>query len=387
MAQEYLPSLSSGVFGSFSFTENANPPQAAERRFIFGYGSLMNTLSRNASIKVGKAYPCRVHYLKRFWNRCHNPEKKDNKVKNDECHCKCDTCCNNSTKLQPYLGVIFTNNKNDSVNGVIYQVNDEMIAAYDERELKWGYTRATLSKQTNHPQLFNKVFTNNINIGGSNCNCVLIDQKDSNKVDINDNDTIYLYELPILYQQLLKYPTMRQNILNSNTNGDKNNNIDHNDDNKLDANKNEHEMNEKKTENENEKNYHDNENQNRNKKWQDSQEMYYLRENPQVYIDICTMGCFEYSIDFAIEFIQTTYDWRYKWCLDRSSFRQQSRTHIWTLKKKDCCLMDQFIAKYLKKCHCITPIHLKKYLKNDSDNDIDNDSDNCEEKLINALKH
>ena len=111
---------------------------------FFGFGSIINTKSRHKSIKTGDAYPCRISYLKRIWNRYENPHPT-NKSK------------------QPNMGTIFTNNKNDTVNGVIYEVNDEMIKAYDERELKWGYTRAILSKGSNHPEYFKKIFNNNHN--------------------------------------------------------------------------------------------------------------------------------------------------------------------------------------------------------------------------------
>lgn len=44
------------------------------------------------------------------------------------------------------------------------------------------------------------------------------------------------------------------------------------------------------------------------------------KETPirQSYLDICIMGCLEYSLDFAIEFIRTTNNWAY-WTNDRKN--------------------------------------------------------------------
>ena len=86
-------------------------------RWIFGFGSLINTKSRNLSCKTGDAYPVRVHNYKRRWNRLQGP-------------------------TEPWMGIIPVDNC--TVNGVVFQVNEEMIKAFDDRELKFGYTRTEI---------------------------------------------------------------------------------------------------------------------------------------------------------------------------------------------------------------------------------------------------
>ena len=89
--------------------------EAADKRtFIFGYGSLINKKSRNGSYKTDAAYPVRVHHYKRIWNRSEGPN-------------------------EPWMGIISL--QNHTVNGVLFEVNEAMLKAFDERELKWGYHR------------------------------------------------------------------------------------------------------------------------------------------------------------------------------------------------------------------------------------------------------
>ena len=78
---------------------------------------MINTKSRNLSYQTGPAYPVRVHDYKRRWNRLEGPN-------------------------EPYMGIIPC--LSHTVNGVVFKVDDAMIAAFDDRELKWGYNRNTI---------------------------------------------------------------------------------------------------------------------------------------------------------------------------------------------------------------------------------------------------
>ena len=110
---------------------------------------MINTKSRHLSCKTGEAYPVRIHNYKRRWNRLEGPN-------------------------QPWMGIIPIHNS--TVNGVLFQVNETMIKAFDERELKWGYSRKQLS--ITNIQLL------------------------TNKIQLNDKiDIIFTYELSILHEQ------------------------------------------------------------------------------------------------------------------------------------------------------------------------------------------
>lgn len=69
----------------------------------------------------------------------------------------------------------------------------------------------------------------------------------------------------------------------------------------------------------------------------------------QTYIDVCLDGCLHYSNDFAIEFLQTTFDWSHFWLNDREIPR---RPWIYQTNYKN---IDKLLEKY--------PIKNNKYNK------------------------
>lgn len=216
--------------------------------WIFGYGSLIQTESRNRSYKPSKVYPARINYYKRIWNR------KTSSL-NDP---------------QPRLGIINSDCKNDTVNGVIFQVTKNGLNSIDKRELKWQYIRSEINIQY----------------------CNIINNEKYGLILNNKNDIIYGYELPIL-KDLHKHSIKRPNY--------------------------------------------------------------------QVYIDTCILGCFEFGINFADEFIKTTYDWRYKWDIDRN-IHQSKRFNAnadFVATQNECKKIDEFLKERLIKYHNICPEHLK----------------------------
>ena len=58
----------------------------------------------------------------------------------------------------------------------------------------------------------------------------------------------------------------------------------------------------------------------------------------QSYVDICILGCFEFSKEFAIEFIHTTVGWDSPWLNDREVPRRP-----WIHQPK-CRLIDTLLA-------------------------------------------
>lgn len=81
------------------------------KHFLFGYGSLINTVSRLRTADTGEAIPVRIIGWQRAWN-FHNPERRRN-----------------------VLGVFV--NENGQCNGVIIEVSEECLAKFDEREKRY----------------------------------------------------------------------------------------------------------------------------------------------------------------------------------------------------------------------------------------------------------
>ena len=230
------------IKGDTKSNDSDEKEQTKINRWIFGFGSLINTKSRELSYKTGDAYPVRVHNYKRIWNRFEGPK-------------------------QPSMGMIKVNNF--TVNGVIFRVNDDMLKAFDQRELKMGYLRK-------------KILIKNIEIL-------------TNEIKLNDKlDIIETYELPILYKQEINNTSSLNECKN-------------------------------------------------------------LRENHQVYIDVCLCGCMEYGEEFIKEFIKTTYDWRYKWKCNRCNVKTK---RVWNYTKCQCQYFDKLLKQYIMEYHSIIPEHL-----------------------------
>lgn len=86
------------------------------KNYLFGYGSLISTLSRETTAKTGKAKPARVSGWQRAWNY-HNSERNRN-----------------------VLGV--SKKKEAFCNGVIFPVQENELSAFDKRES--GYERVEI---------------------------------------------------------------------------------------------------------------------------------------------------------------------------------------------------------------------------------------------------
>jgi len=83
--------------------------------WVFGYGSLINTASRNRTFDCGYAIAC---HLRGFSRRL------------------------NLNRLQgPNLGIVRTTSEDETVNGVLFEVSSKNLELFDARELKWGYER------------------------------------------------------------------------------------------------------------------------------------------------------------------------------------------------------------------------------------------------------
>lgn len=83
---------------------------------------------------------------------------------------------------QPWMGIIPVDNH--TVNGVIFKVNDEMIEAFDDRELKWGYTRKEIPIK-NVQLLTDKIKLNeNVDMIEAYELCFLMEQENT-KMDID----------------------------------------------------------------------------------------------------------------------------------------------------------------------------------------------------------
>eukprot|EP01084_Bolivina_argentea_P102843 184238_1 len=143
--------------------------------YIFGFGSLINTTSRNQSYKTDIAYPVRVHNYKRRWNRLQGP-------------------------TQPWMGIIPI--KNCTVNGVIFKVDNEMIKAFDNRELKWGYTRKQISIE-NIELLTNKITLNDKNDIIETYELTFLHQQENNNMDVNSEEYKSLRVNPQCYVDIV----------------------------------------------------------------------------------------------------------------------------------------------------------------------------------------
>lgn len=76
------------------------------------------------------------------------------------------------------------------------------------------------------------------------------------------------------------------------------------------------------------------------------------REYPisQHYLDICMLGCLDYGVAFAEDFVRTTDGWSYPWLNDRTNPRRTSDASTKEAKQaadKDDCLeiVDQILAR------------------------------------------
>lgn len=83
--------------------------------YIFGYGSLMNSASRQRTGQTGKAIPVIAHGLVRYWGKV-----------------------NGSYQLSPLV----VNQGEGQVNGVLIEVDDKALADFDRREI--GYHRLVI---------------------------------------------------------------------------------------------------------------------------------------------------------------------------------------------------------------------------------------------------
>jgi hypothetical protein len=93
------------------------PKQSSTQKYIFGYGSLIQTASRTRTVpKASAAYPVIVKGISRGW------------------YYQADVASLNPT----YLGAVV--DENSSTNGVIYPVSDDELIATDARERDYQRT-------------------------------------------------------------------------------------------------------------------------------------------------------------------------------------------------------------------------------------------------------
>ena len=78
----------------------------------------------------------------------------------------------------------------------------------------------------------------------------------------------------------------------------------------------------------------------------------------QTYLDIILSGCLEYNDDFAIEFIQTTYQWRNIF-LDRNNPIRKD----WKCNKLQCDKIDGLLAYHLKQSHSLNLAKIRSFKK------------------------
>eukprot|EP00483_Globobulimina_turgida_P011628 UN11650 len=145
------------IDGLIQIIEGRNIEKA---HYIFGFGSLINTRSRNNTCKTFDAYPIRLHNYKRRWNRLEGP-------------------------TQPWMGIIPI--KGCTVNGVVFKANETMIKAFDARELKWGYQRKQICIE-NIELLTDKITLNHKNDVIETYELPFLHQQENNKMDINSDE-------------------------------------------------------------------------------------------------------------------------------------------------------------------------------------------------------
>lgn len=86
--------------------------------YIFGYGSLINSASRQLTGQTGRAIPAIAHGLVRYWGKV-----------------------DDSYSLSPLV----VNQGEGQVNGVLLEIDETALAEFDRRER--GYQRVALSKE------------------------------------------------------------------------------------------------------------------------------------------------------------------------------------------------------------------------------------------------
>ena len=123
--------------------------------WLFGYGSIIHKDSRNTTSYTFETYPARIIGYKRKWDNI------------------CYDC----------IGIIKTNNINDTVNGVISRISSKSINKFDNRECPWGYKRVQIPLDKCH------VIKDILN-------------KDNAKPGPMDGDVIYSYLLPRIDKDL-----------------------------------------------------------------------------------------------------------------------------------------------------------------------------------------